>query len=123
MSRKHTAEEYVAALNATGGLVRPAARKLGVTRQAVYKAARTHPAVQEAIDDARADLMDLAQGNIFAEIAAGNVHWSAWLLDRLGRHLGYGKGPRPVTPSDLDPRDLEKLTDAELEARRRALGL
>ena len=71
MSRHHSAAEYVAALTASGGLVAPAARSLRKSRQAVYDAAARHPEVKQALEDARAELLDACEANLFRAVKAG----------------------------------------------------
>lgn len=122
MSRSHSATEYADALKATGGLVAPAARRLGVSRAAVYAALRKYPTVQAALDAARDDLLDLCEGNIFKAVSEGDLRWSGWLLERLGRERGY------VTRHEVEQpyptaRELEQMSDEELAQRARELGI
>ncbi len=120
MSRHHSAAEYVAALTASGGLVKPAARALGKSRQAVYDAAARHPEVRQALEDARAELLDLCELAVFQAVRAGDIEASKFVLEHLGKHRGWGRPSRARRRGGpkVAPIDVERLSDAELEALR-----
>ncbi len=122
MSRHHSPAEYVAALARTGGLISPAAHRLGVTRAAVYKTLRAHPEVQQALEDARGDLLDAATGNVYRAVAEGDVNVSCWVLERLGKDRGWTTRVE-VEPPGLTARELEEMSDDDLEQRALELGV
>jgi hypothetical protein len=122
MSKTLTAADFIAALEATGGLIAPAARRLGVSRQTVYRATQTYPTVKQALDDAREALLDVAEDNIFRAASAGDVPTSKWLLERLGRDRGYVLRVENETLG-FSASEVSKMSDDELEHRRRELGI
>jgi hypothetical protein len=122
MSKTLTAADFIAALEATGGLIAPAARSLGVSRQTVYRATQTYPTVKQALDDARDALLDVAEDNIFRATSEGDVPTSKWLLERLGRDRGYVLRVENETLG-FSASEVSKMSDDELEHRRRELGI
>ena len=119
---RRTAKEYIKALEKSGGLVAPAARRLGVTRAAVYAMARSHPTVKAAMDDARADILDLCESNIFQAVTKGNLNMSTYLLDRLGKDRGYVTRQEVEQPG-FTAQEISAMSDEELAQRRKELGL
>lgn len=122
MPKHHTAADYAKALTESHGLVAPAARKLKVSRQAIYRMAKRHPTVQEAMKDARDDLVDLAEIRLFEAVNKGSLPAVFFALRTIGKDRGYGtrveidhKGPTPD--------ELEAMSDEELERHVRSLGL
>lgn len=122
MGKTLTAGDFIAALEATGGLIAPAARRLGVSRQTVYRATQTYPTVKQALDDAREALLDVAEDNIFRAASEGDVPTSKWLLERLGRDRGYVLRVENETLS-FSASEVSKMSDDELEHRRRELEI
>ena len=120
MSRHHTAREYAAAIAATHGLVALAARRLGLSRQAVYNAVARHPEVEGALTEARAELLDLCELALFAAVMAGDLRASMFVLERLGVHRSWGRPKRATVRAVpmLTPADLETMSDADLDALR-----
>lgn len=120
--RGKTPEDYAAALRVTGGLIAPAARRLGVSRAAVYNMASRHPSVREVLDDARGELLDLAESRLISAVNRGNLHACMYLLDRLGRDRGYGKTVR-FKARGPSAQELAGMGDNELEQLGRELRL
>lgn len=119
---KRTAKEYIKALEKSGGLVAPAARRLGVTRAAVYAMAKNHPTVKAAMDDARADVLDLCESNIFKAVSEGNLNMSTYLLDRLGKDRGYVTRQEVEQPR-FTAREVSEMSHDELNQYTKELGL
>lgn len=118
--RTNTPDDYAAALRATGGLIAPAARRLGVTRSAVYATVQRYPEVREALEDARAELLDLAESRLHKAVQGGHLGASMFILDRLGQSRGYGR--RAVEVAGLSAGELSKLSDEELAVLARELN-
>lgn len=110
---KRTAKEYIKALEKSGGLVAPAARRLGVTRAAVYAMAKSHPTVKAAMDDARADMLDLCESNFFQAVGKGSLASEQPELIDLGRVLW---GLEQLTGEHYTVTDLLEYDAADVEA-------
>lgn len=121
MSKHHSLAEYEAAITASHGLIAVAARRLGVSRQAIYKAVQRWPELGEVVDDQRAELLDLAESKIYAAVAKGNLKICCWVLERLGKDRGYTTRVEVHDPG-LSACDLAALSDADLEALARELN-
>jgi transposase len=121
VSKHHSLAAYEAAIIASRGLIAVAARRLGVSRQAVYKAVQRWPELGEVVDDQRAELLDLAESKVYAAVARGNLKACCWVLDRLGKDRGYSTGVE-VHDLGLSARELAALSDAELEVFARELN-
>jgi transposase len=121
VSKHHSLAEYEAAITASRGLVAAAARRLGVSRQAVYKAVQRWPELGEVVDDQRAELLDLAESKVYAAVARGNLKACCWVLDRLGKDRGYSTRVE-VHDLGLSARELAALSDADLEVLARELN-
>ena len=82
-------EDYIKAITEAQGLISVAARRLGCSRTAVYEAAKNHPEVQRAIDDARERTTDLAEGKLFQKINEGDNTAIIFYLKTQGKRRGY----------------------------------
>ena len=120
MQKRHTVADYTKAITKSHGLV--AARRLGVSRQAVYNMVNRHPEVNEAMVDAREELLDMAEANLFAAIAKGNLKISCWVLERLGKHRGYTR-QFVMTPSGPTVQKISEMSDEELARQLKKYGL
>jgi len=111
--RRYTAADYAEALRAARGLISVAARRLGVSRRAVYNAIERHKVVAEALDEARETVIDTAEGQLFMHVANGNLKAVMFLLRTLGKSRGYVDAREQRISGSLD---LTRLTDEQLEA-------
>ena len=84
-----TPEEYVQAVTESQGLISVAARRLGVTRAAVYRAAKDHEEVKTALEDARERTTDLAEGKLFQKINEGDNTAIIFYLKTQAKKRGY----------------------------------
>jgi len=87
--RRYTTQEIIDALKATNGLVSLAAKRLGCTAQTIYNRAKRVKAVQEAIDEARAEIVDLAELGLRAAVVDREPWALALVVKTLGRDRGY----------------------------------
>ncbi len=122
MQKRHTVADYTEALTRPHGLIAFAARRLGVSRQAVYNMINRHPEVNEAMTDAREELLDLAETKVFAAVAQGNLKICCWVLERLGKHRGYTK-QITLASDGLSPQEVSEMSDEELARQLKAYGL
>lgn len=83
------AKEYAQAIRDSKAIVKNAAGKLGVSRQAVYNAIKKYPSVKEAFDDSREDTLDFAESKLFEQIAQGNMTAIIFYLKTQAKHRGY----------------------------------
>ena len=82
-------EQYIAAIHKSRGLLTAAADSLGVSRSALYDAAKRHPEIQQAIEDARDRTTDLAEGKLFQKINEGDNTAIIFYLKTQGKKRGY----------------------------------
>jgi hypothetical protein len=83
-------DQVIAALEACHGLIAPAARALGTSRQAIYGLMKREPRVAEAVDAAREDLLDAAENRLREKaIVDGDTASLLFLLKCLGKQRGY----------------------------------
>ena len=105
--------QYVEAIQRANGLISVAARSLGVTRRAVYKARDRHEKIRQAIEDARETTLDFAEGKLIEQIKSGNTTALIFFLKTQGKQRGYIERAQYQRVPDLD---LDSMTDEELEA-------
>lgn len=90
-SRRHTQAEIIQTLKQTKGLVTLAAARLGISPQAIYKRAKKSPAIQEAIDASRDELIDQAELGLRNAVAQQQPWAIALVLNTIGKNRGYVK--------------------------------
>ena len=82
-------EQYIEAIHKSGGLLTAAADGLGVSRGAIYDAAKRHPEIQQAIEDARDRTTDMAESKLAQKIAEGDNTAIIFYLKTQGKKRGY----------------------------------
>lgn len=87
--RHYKTAEIVEALRATGGMVYMAARKLGCDPSTINTRARTSPEIQAAIDNARGDMLDMAEHELKKAVRGGDMTAVIFTLKTIGKHRGY----------------------------------
>lgn len=107
------ATDYAQAITEAQGLISVAARRLGVSRSAVYNAVNRHKRVAEALQDARERTTDLAEGKLYSKINDGDITAIIFYLKTQGKTRGYVERQERVHSGTLDVRS---LTDEELAA-------
>lgn len=107
------ATDYAQAITEAQGLISVAARRLGVSRSAVYNAINRHKRVAEALQDARERTTDLAEGKLYGKINDGDITAIIFYLKTQGKSRGYVERQERVHSGSID---LKSLTDEELEA-------
>ena len=94
MSRKPklTKAQLKVAIRASRGIVTEVARRLGVDRRTIYKYLKKFPDLQEALDDEREVVLDIAEASLFNKaIGEGDTKCLMFLLESLGRSRGYSR--------------------------------
>jgi hypothetical protein len=79
----------VKALKDARGLCYLAARALKVHPNTIFNYAKRHKQVQEAIDAARAEMLDVTENKLFDAISAGEPWAVTFALKNLGKDRGY----------------------------------
>ena len=125
-------------------MVTPAAEAAGVNRSTAYEERKTNPefaaaweaAVQAGVDDLEQHALRLARGEMTKgiyfegiEIAREAVQFEKTLHKALGKHRPEwrdrteltGKDGKPLIPENLMSRDLESMSEEELDALRRRI--
>lgn len=105
-----TAEQAIEATKESRGFVTTIARKLGCTRQYIYKLADKYPTVKAAIDEEREGVKDFAEGKLLEQINAGNITAIIFYLKTQAKGRGYVER---LETANLNL-DLTALTDDQL---------
>lgn len=87
--RHYKNAEIIEALKATGGLVYMAARKLGCDPSTIHIRAKASPEIREAIDNARGDMLDMAEHELKKAVRGGDMTAVIFTLKTIGKHRGY----------------------------------
>ncbi len=123
--RHYKTAEIVEALKATGGMVYMAARKLGCDPSTIHVRAKTSTEIREAIDNARGDMLDMAEHELKKAVRVGDMTAVIFTLKTIGKHRGYverveqtGANGGPVQHNLLSTNsvDLSDKTEAEINA-------
>lgn len=86
---KLTREQVIEALENVNGMVYLAAESLGVTARTVYNYAARYVSVQEAIDQSRGKVLDMAEQALYSAILKSE-HWAVtFALRTIGKDRGY----------------------------------
>lgn len=130
-TQTYSDEVIIAALRASHGMIRTAARMLGCVHQTVYNRVKSTPAIREVMLEERFVLADSAESNVFnAVVDEKDIKVSMWVLERLKRnrfatlekhHIGGDKNAPPIkTEAEFSIDDLPlELRIAILEAMER----
>jgi predicted transcriptional regulator len=89
MTVNRSIEEYAAALREAKGMVSIAARRLGVSHQAVSQRVAKHPTLRDARDEAREEMTDIAELRLYERIQAGEGWAVCFYLKTQGKERGY----------------------------------
>jgi transposase-like protein len=87
--QRYTTEQIIKALKETNGMIYLAARRLGCTPQTIYNRANRTQIIQQAIEDSRGEIVDLAEQKLRLAILAGEPWAVALTLKTLGKQRGY----------------------------------
>ncbi len=84
---RYTAEQFITALEGTGGIIAEVARRVGCDWHTARKFIDTHPTVHRAWQDERRQVSDRAQNNIIAAIEDGDLQISKWWLQVMDQEF------------------------------------
>ena len=101
--RKYTAEQMIDALAESMGMISPAARKLGCSRDTIRRYLAEDAEIAQAIADEREATTDLAENKLRDAIIRGEAWAICFYLKCQGKSRGYveraeltGSGGEPV---------------------------
>ena len=84
-----TPEQMIDAVKRSNGLVTSAAHRLGIGRRTFYSYMEKHPEVRDAIDEATARTLDLAENRLLQAIDSGDLQAIMFYLRTKGKSRGY----------------------------------
>jgi len=135
VNEKYTSEQIIAAIKAVDGLVYLAARKLGCGPKTIYNRAKKTQAIQQAIEDSRGELVDIAEQKMRAAVMDREPWAVALVLKTLGKNRGYverqehtGAWGGPIAHrvtmdlATLSEQELDELERHERESERQGGG-
>jgi DNA-binding transcriptional MerR regulator len=101
--RKYTPEQMIKALEESKGLIAPAARALGCSRDTIRSYLEEYAEVAQAIKDQREAVTDMAEHALYQAILDREAWAVCFYLKCIGKNRGYveraevsGPGGRPV---------------------------
>ncbi len=112
---KFTADDMIAALTKTKGMVYLAADVLGCAPNTVYNYAKNYPTVQQAIDNQRGQFLDKTELALDKAVDRGDGWAIAFALKTLGKHRGYVEKQLVEQKTTNIEVDLNSLTDEQLK--------
>lgn len=111
---RYTAEQVIAALEGTKGMVTLTARKLGCSAQTVRNYIERHPTIAAAYKEQREGFLDIAELSLQKAVQNGEGWAVCFALKTIGRSRGY------VERIEVDNQPIEwaKVDDTTLAAYR-----
>jgi hypothetical protein len=94
-AEKFTAEQVARAVTSAKGLVYLAARALGCSKRTVSRYVSKYDCVKEALEDARGEVVDVAEDKLFKALDAEEPWAIRFVLRSLGQDRGYGYNTIP----------------------------
>src|SRR5262245_22642935 len=91
MKQRYTAQQVIDALTATRGLVTLAAKRLGCDTDTIRNYAKRYPSVAKVKAEAREEVLDIAEAQLFLKIQQGDPWAIGLYLRTVGRSRGYGE--------------------------------
>lgn len=89
--KRFTATEVADAIRETNGFITYTAKRLGCSRGTVYGYINEHDICKEAVDDARAGFLDVAEMTLLNKVKEGDVTAVIFALKTLGKDRGYSQ--------------------------------
>ena len=89
--QKVTDFQCIKALRANKGLIGPTARACGITYDGIYKRIKNNPELEKVMNDAREDIVDTAEAELFIHVEQGNLDAIKFTLSRIGKKRGYSE--------------------------------
>lgn len=89
MAKRYKAQDVANAITESKGMVTYAAKRLGCSRSTVHNYINQFEVCREAVDDARAGMLDNAELQLANQIQDGNITAIIFYLKTIGKHRGY----------------------------------
>ena len=89
MAQRYKAQQVADAIIATRGFITYTARQLGCTRATVYDYINRYDVCKQAVEDARANMLDTAELRLWEQINDGDTTAIIFTLKTIGKHRGY----------------------------------
>jgi hypothetical protein len=87
--QRYTAQQVIAALTETKGMIYLAAQRLGCNAETIRNYCKRYPSVQAARDAQRGQMIDLAELKLWQSIQNGEPWGIAFCLKTIGKDRGY----------------------------------
>jgi hypothetical protein len=84
-----TADQAIAALQASKGNVAAAARVVGYNRTSFWRYIAAHPTVKDAVTDEREVMLDNAESVLYRAVLSGEAWAVCFFLKTQGKSRGY----------------------------------
>jgi len=85
-----TDKQIAEALEVTGGMIAPVARKFNMARRSIVRRVQKSEKLQDLLDDVRETVLDKAQLVVIKKINENNLEAAKFYLTRLGSDRGFG---------------------------------
>ena len=85
----YTAAQFIAAIPKSGGIVSKIAERVGCTWHTARRYIDNYPTIQQAYEDERERVTDLAETVILKALTEGDVGTARWYLATIGKDRGY----------------------------------
>lgn len=89
MGQKYTNAQILDAIKSVNGMVYLAARSIGCDPQTIYNRMNKYPTIRQAVDNARGEVVDIAEQKFRQAITNGEPWAVAMALKTLGKNRGY----------------------------------
>ena len=100
-----TDKRMLDAIKKNGGAIYLAARELGCAPNTIYNRMEKVPAMKQAVEDARGEVVDYAEQKLRLAVLNGEPWAVAMVLKTLGKHRGYVER-QEVTGAESGPIEL-----------------
>ena len=87
--RKYTRQQIIDALAESMGMISPAARTLGCSRNTITTYMKEYPEIAEAISDANEEVNDVAELKLYDAIKRGEAWAICFRLKTRAKNRGY----------------------------------
>ena len=100
----------IKAIEKAGGLIKPTARALNVSRKSVYNWIEKDPELQEAKRQAEESMLDMAEGALYTNVQEGREASIFFLLKTKGKERGYVEREEKKITGSLEVKQITGMT-------------